>query len=827
MSDSEAVPLDVTQPQPLQTLDLDHLRSLVVRNLGIPADSADISKWYLNIDDYEVTEILLGSGTYGHVYKAIHRITQEAVAVKKVRRGDELTYQREVLNLASVNHPTILPLIGCTRFSSEVDPPGMIVTPLMETGSLDAVLEKVRARRLPDWWNPTAKLKILQGTATGLKVLRDHRLLCRNLAPQTILLDRNYEPKLYDFGPSEYLPAGTDIHYSADPRNPKYAAPEVICGEPYEFPADIFAFGMLMYSVWTGQNPISVPPRKTLTLMLAVKSILSGSRPLFPPGAPELLTTLAEKCWHPDPGQRPEIGKVVEELHNPALLASVRDMPHGDSCECRDAFLLFGRPASIPHEPQSGQGEWHARLAQKRRECDAAKAELLERTRERDVEQITLLAKTREYEAAKARLLERTRAYEAANARWVEAAHECERLKARIERARDPARQLVRGQWAFGGTDLRGVENWDWVEANGVEAVEAFEQSANRGNPDDENNYGLCLLHGIGTARSEAAAVRYFRLSAGHGNAFGQYNLGWCFMEGIGVAQNDQKAAGYFKLSADQGYSEAEVRYGICLQRGIGIDKNQRLAVRYFESSADQGNSNAEWRLGLCLYRGDGIAKDSGLAFTFFERSANQGHAEGERLLGQCLQKGFGIRRDAMRGAEFLKRSAVHGNSESRWRYGLCLRNGVGVDQNAEEAFAFFREAASAGNSDGQYWYGLCFRDGIGTTADGERAKAELQRAMSQGHQSAREAYNELVEREGEADLARRGPVIPRQASSDRGDPAEPAGLPRPESSDPNVQGAKRSARQRSPAPGDNCSVSTSATKRPAAPTAPGRHPNR
>jgi hypothetical protein len=132
-----------------------------------------------------------------------------------------------------------------------------------------------------------------------------------------------------------------------------YRAPEVARGEPYGLPAEVCAFGMLIYSVWTGQHPFSAPPGKPLTTLWVSNSILSGASPVFPPGTPELLKTLAEKCWDPDPALCPEIGKVVQELQNPSLLASIHDLPQSGSRESREERLLSPRLASTGHQPVS------------------------------------------------------------------------------------------------------------------------------------------------------------------------------------------------------------------------------------------------------------------------------------------------------------------------------------------------------------------------------------------------------------------------------------------------------------------------------------------
>jgi TPR repeat protein len=730
MTNEESIRLDLKIPHPLRSVDLGSAVQMRLRNLGLPEGSPDISNWYLNIDDYEITSDYLGTGAHGQVYKAVHRVTNEAVAVKKIWDGDQLGYEREAVNAAMINHPTILPLIGCTRFSDTSAPKGLIVTPLMETGSLHGVLKQIRTKNptpLPTWWNTTTKMKILLGTAIGGKVLWDHRMLYRDLKPLNILLDWNHEPKLCDFGLSKIVPEGSSFNNSMAVGTPMYLAPEVMDGGAYEFTADVYSFGLVIYAVWTAEEPY--PPRPGENPIVGFRNrVVGGARPEFPPDTPERLVALAQRCWDGNPNSRPGIGEIVEELQHPALLASIPDLSRFHYREYAEKLLLAPRLEAMSQELAAKKAECDALLIAKTAECEAR---LREKTRECEAK---LAEKTRECDT---KLTKKTRECDTVRRELAEKTSECERLAAELEQPKPqavPQRGLVRKEWAFGSTDLRRLEDWDWVEANDIEAVDAFEQSALRGNADDENDYGLCLFHGIGTAKDANAGARYFGLSAGHGSPFGQYNYGVCLANGLGVEKkNEREAARHFKLSADQGYAEAQVRYGLCLQRGSGIGKDLPEAVTFFQRSAEQGNANGEWRYGLCLQSGIGIAKNSRLAVTFFERSANQGNPDGERLFGQCLLEGTGIAKDAPRGAEFLKRSALQRNAEARWRYGVCLLDGVGVDQNEREAVMFFRGAAAQASAEGHYRFGLCLRNGIGTAVNQEAGERYLALARAQG----------------------------------------------------------------------------------------------
>jgi serine/threonine protein kinase len=238
------------------------------------------------------------------------------VALKQITGGTELQYQREVLIAACFSHPTLLSVIGCTPFSR--DPP-IILVPLMETGSLQAVIEQVRADNAPAWWNFTAKMIILFGAAVGVWTLHKSRVIHRDLKPGNILLDGNHEPKLSDFGASKVSPTGASAKNSiGNFGTPSYLGPEAIEGESYGFPADVFAFGMTMYAVLSGQDPFS--GRNAFQVQLG---IMNGDRPVFPPDTPSRLAALAAKCWDQNPSQRPAFSEIVAELENSEFLDSI------------------------------------------------------------------------------------------------------------------------------------------------------------------------------------------------------------------------------------------------------------------------------------------------------------------------------------------------------------------------------------------------------------------------------------------------------------------------------------------------------------------------
>ncbi len=86
----------------------------------------------------------------------------------------------------------------------------------------------------------------------------------RDLKPNNILVDQNGEPKLLDFGIAKLLESSAVQQTMAVTREgmramtPEYASPEQIRGEPITVATDVYALGVLLYRLMTGQSPYGV-----------------------------------------------------------------------------------------------------------------------------------------------------------------------------------------------------------------------------------------------------------------------------------------------------------------------------------------------------------------------------------------------------------------------------------------------------------------------------------------------------------------------------------------------------------------------------------------
>lgn len=245
-------------------------------------------------------EALLGQGGMGRVYKAYDKELNRTVAIKVVRQGvmgeaDALNRFKQELVLASkISHKNILRIHDL----GEVDGMKFITMAYVEGQDLHQIIKanpKLPLERV---------LKFATQLAGALAAAHAEDVVHRDLKPQNILLDKNDQIYISDFGLAKSFAEGSVgmTQTGAFLGTPRYMSPEQVEGKPTDGRSDLYAYGLILYEMVTGEVPFT--GESTLKVMYQRIQEKPKSPKLINPELPNWLVRIIMRCLEKDPADR-------------------------------------------------------------------------------------------------------------------------------------------------------------------------------------------------------------------------------------------------------------------------------------------------------------------------------------------------------------------------------------------------------------------------------------------------------------------------------------------------------------------------------------------
>ncbi|KAL5542724.1 hypothetical protein UlMin_010434 [Ulmus minor] len=273
----------------------------------------------------------LGEGGFGPVYRGKLEGGQE-IAVKRLSltSGQGVTeFKTEVKLTAKLQHRNLVKLLGCCIQEEEK----MLVYEYMPNKSLDFFIFDQKQGKLLEW---PRRFQIICGVARGLLYLHQDsrlRIIHRDLKASNVLLDKEMNPKISDFGLARTF--GGDQTEGKTNRvigTYGYMAPEYAFNGLFSIKSDVFSFGILVLEIVSGNRSRGfLPENHGLPLTAHAWTLMKQGKPF------ELIDSglrdsnhLQEvlKCIHvgllcvqQSPGDRPSMSSVV------LMLGSESELP--------------------------------------------------------------------------------------------------------------------------------------------------------------------------------------------------------------------------------------------------------------------------------------------------------------------------------------------------------------------------------------------------------------------------------------------------------------------------------------------------------------------
>lgn len=251
---------------------------------------------------------LIARGGMGLVYLGLRddEVKQKA-AVKIINPGVSSStvikrFQAERQTLANLNHPNISKLLDGGITDDGIQ---FLVMEYIEGSPIDEYCDKNNL-------SIKERLGIFLKVASVVQYAHQNLVVHRDLKPSNILITKDGEPKLLDFGIAKILSPDekrieTITQQGMWNLTPEFASPEQIKGESITTSSDVYSLGIVLYKILSGHNPYKI---KSM-FPADISKIITNTEPIKP-------SEIVIKKYNEDSN---EIG----ESKNPAISSNIED----------------------------------------------------------------------------------------------------------------------------------------------------------------------------------------------------------------------------------------------------------------------------------------------------------------------------------------------------------------------------------------------------------------------------------------------------------------------------------------------------------------------
>ena len=259
------------------------------------------------ISNYEIGKVI-GKGAYASVKICKNKITQEKFAMKIYEKkilNDNIKKKcilREIEILKKLNHPNIVKLYDTIISDKNI----LLIQELVNGISLrDFYNKEIRNQRNISEKKYKILTLIFKQIFSAFDYIHKKNIFHRDIKLENILLTKNYEIKIIDFGFGLYNPRNYLQKFFCG--TPNYMAPEIIMKKEYDCQkADMWSLGILLYKLFCADFPFKGKDEKDL-----YRHIIKGKYKIKE-YVPDLIKIIIDKILRPKPYQRINCDQILQ-----------------------------------------------------------------------------------------------------------------------------------------------------------------------------------------------------------------------------------------------------------------------------------------------------------------------------------------------------------------------------------------------------------------------------------------------------------------------------------------------------------------------------------
>ncbi len=194
---------------------------------------------------------LIGKGGMGVVYQGVHTKLDQRVAIKVMtseyarEEGMRERFVQEAKLQAQLSHPNVVNIFNYLEDESDI----FLVMEFVPGRTLEQMLQAGGAISLPE------TLHIMDGVLSALEFMHGRGIVHRDIKPANIIITESGQVKVTDFGIAKAVGEKGMTRTGTALGTVWYMSPERIRGEPIGHASDIYALGITLYQMVTGQVP--------------------------------------------------------------------------------------------------------------------------------------------------------------------------------------------------------------------------------------------------------------------------------------------------------------------------------------------------------------------------------------------------------------------------------------------------------------------------------------------------------------------------------------------------------------------------------------------
>ncbi len=263
---------------------------------------------------------LIGEGSFGSVYLALHAVTGELLAVKQVElpnvtKGTEsdkkktsmiAALKQEIDLLQGLRHPNIVQYLGTSSDESHLN----IFLEYVPGGSIAGMLKAYNYFKEPLVRN------FVRQILDGLAYLHGRDIIHRDIKGANVLVDNKGGVKISDFGISKRADVasanqmpGSGVNRPSLQGSVFWMAPEVVRQSAHTKKADIWSLGCLIVEMFTGARPF--PDKSQLQALFAIGS--NQAKPTIPDNVTDEAKRFLNKTFEIDHERRPSAEELLKD----------------------------------------------------------------------------------------------------------------------------------------------------------------------------------------------------------------------------------------------------------------------------------------------------------------------------------------------------------------------------------------------------------------------------------------------------------------------------------------------------------------------------------